>query len=222
MAFLFDRMKLVVEPSGAVGVAALLAGRIDGARIGVVLSGGNVGAARFAELLRRSTEKPAQSTSTTVRSAAATSASPPGQPPEHPAGQQLVDRRRRTRPPASAGSRSARNSPALLAALDHAPDRLDRLHELADAVLHLGAAGDLAHEHAHDVGLRAATCGAGSPRRGAAARSPARRPPRPRGCARGARPSSRGRRLEDLVLRREVVVEQAVCDAGLFRDVADA
>jgi threo-3-hydroxy-L-aspartate ammonia-lyase len=54
MAFLFDRMKLVVEPSGAVGVAALLAGRIAGKRIGVVLSGGNVGAARFAELLGRS------------------------------------------------------------------------------------------------------------------------------------------------------------------------
>jgi threonine dehydratase len=53
MAFLFDRMKLVVEPSGAVGVAALLSGRIAGSRIGVVLSGGNVGAARFAELLRR-------------------------------------------------------------------------------------------------------------------------------------------------------------------------
>ena len=51
MAFLFDRMKLVVEPSGAVGVAALLAGRIRGGRIGVVLSGGNVGAARFAELV---------------------------------------------------------------------------------------------------------------------------------------------------------------------------
>jgi threo-3-hydroxy-L-aspartate ammonia-lyase len=53
MAFLFDRMKLVVEPSGAVGVAALLAGRIAGSRVGVVLSGGNVGAARFAELLSR-------------------------------------------------------------------------------------------------------------------------------------------------------------------------
>jgi threonine dehydratase len=52
MVFLFDRLKLVVEPSGAVGVAALLAGRIPGERIGVVLSGGNVGAARFAELLR--------------------------------------------------------------------------------------------------------------------------------------------------------------------------
>ena len=54
MTFLFDRLKLVVEPSGAVGVAALLTGRITGERIGVVLSGGNVGAARFAELLGRS------------------------------------------------------------------------------------------------------------------------------------------------------------------------
>ena len=51
MTFLFDRMKLVVEPSGAVGVAALLNGRVHGTRIGVVISGGNVGAARFAELV---------------------------------------------------------------------------------------------------------------------------------------------------------------------------
>ncbi|HET7571284.1 MAG TPA: pyridoxal-phosphate dependent enzyme [Gaiellaceae bacterium] len=53
MAFLFDRLKVVVEPSGAVGVAALLAGKLDarGRTAGVVLSGGNVGAARFAELL---------------------------------------------------------------------------------------------------------------------------------------------------------------------------
>jgi len=51
MVFLFDRLKLVTEPSGAVGVAALLAGRVHGERIGVVISGGNVGAARFAELL---------------------------------------------------------------------------------------------------------------------------------------------------------------------------
>jgi threo-3-hydroxy-L-aspartate ammonia-lyase len=56
MAFLFDRMKLVTEPSGAIGVAALLAGRVDvaGKRVGVVVSGGNVGVARFAELLRGS------------------------------------------------------------------------------------------------------------------------------------------------------------------------
>jgi threo-3-hydroxy-L-aspartate ammonia-lyase len=55
MAFLFDRLKLVAEPSGAVGVAALLAGRLDarGREVGVVVSGGNVGAARFAELVGR-------------------------------------------------------------------------------------------------------------------------------------------------------------------------
>jgi threo-3-hydroxy-L-aspartate ammonia-lyase len=55
MAFLFDRMKLVAEPSGASAFAALLAGRIEasGARVGVVISGGNVGVARFCELLGR-------------------------------------------------------------------------------------------------------------------------------------------------------------------------
>jgi threonine dehydratase len=55
MAFLFDRMKLVSEPSGASAVAALLAGRVSapGARIGVIVSGGNVGVARFCELLGR-------------------------------------------------------------------------------------------------------------------------------------------------------------------------
>ena len=29
MVFLFDRLKLVVEPSGAVGIAALLSGKLD-------------------------------------------------------------------------------------------------------------------------------------------------------------------------------------------------
>ena len=55
MAFLFDRMKLVTEPSGASAVAALLAGRVSapGARVGVIVSGGNVGVARFCELLGR-------------------------------------------------------------------------------------------------------------------------------------------------------------------------
>jgi threonine dehydratase len=53
MRFAFDRMKLVMEPSGVSGVAALLAGRLDPvpARIGVIVSGGNVGAARLAQLL---------------------------------------------------------------------------------------------------------------------------------------------------------------------------
>jgi threonine dehydratase len=51
MAFLCDRLKIVVEPSGVAGVAALLRGRIPSGRVAIVLSGGNVGAARFAELV---------------------------------------------------------------------------------------------------------------------------------------------------------------------------
>jgi threo-3-hydroxy-L-aspartate ammonia-lyase len=53
MTFLFDRVKLVVEPSGAAGVAALLRGKLPGGRVGIVLSGGNVGAARFGELIHQ-------------------------------------------------------------------------------------------------------------------------------------------------------------------------
>jgi len=50
--FLFERIKLVVEPSGALPVAALLSGAVEVAgRVGVVLSGGNVDAATFAALL---------------------------------------------------------------------------------------------------------------------------------------------------------------------------
>jgi Threonine dehydratase len=51
MRFAFERLKLVVEPSGAVGIAAVLAGIVGVGRIGVVVSGGNVGADRFAELV---------------------------------------------------------------------------------------------------------------------------------------------------------------------------
>ena len=60
MLFLFDRLKLVAEPSGAVGVAALLSGKLDarGRSVGVVLSGGNVGAARFAELVATASGRP--------------------------------------------------------------------------------------------------------------------------------------------------------------------
>ncbi|MTE22278.1 pyridoxal-phosphate dependent enzyme [Streptomyces sp. TRM43335] len=52
MRFLFERLKTVVEPSGAAAPAALLAGRIGDLppRVGVILSGGNVAARRFAEL----------------------------------------------------------------------------------------------------------------------------------------------------------------------------
>lgn len=42
MRLLFESLKVVVEPSGAVPVAALLEGRVRAARVAVVLSGGNV------------------------------------------------------------------------------------------------------------------------------------------------------------------------------------
>jgi threo-3-hydroxy-L-aspartate ammonia-lyase len=55
MRFLFERVKTVAEPSGACALAALLAGRVGdvrGLRVGVTITGGNVTAARFAELVR--------------------------------------------------------------------------------------------------------------------------------------------------------------------------
>jgi threonine dehydratase len=44
MRFLWERMKLVVEPTGALATAGVLSGRLDtrGARVGIILSGGNV------------------------------------------------------------------------------------------------------------------------------------------------------------------------------------
>ena len=56
MRVLFERLKLVVEPSGACALAALLAGLVrlpggSGRRVGVILSGGNVGASTFGALL---------------------------------------------------------------------------------------------------------------------------------------------------------------------------
>ncbi len=64
MKLAFERLKIVTEPSGASALAALLTGRIDlppvpgrpgrdphPPRIGVIISGGNVGLERFLELL---------------------------------------------------------------------------------------------------------------------------------------------------------------------------
>jgi len=44
MFFLWERMKIVVEPTGALGAAGLFEGRADvtGGRVGVIVSGGNV------------------------------------------------------------------------------------------------------------------------------------------------------------------------------------
>ena len=51
-AFLFTYMKQVVEPSGALGLAALFAGTVPAeGRVGVVLSGGNVDAETMHQVL---------------------------------------------------------------------------------------------------------------------------------------------------------------------------
>jgi threo-3-hydroxy-L-aspartate ammonia-lyase len=53
MRFAFERMKLVIEPSGAAALAALIFGKIPahGKRVGIVISGGNVDRDRFASLI---------------------------------------------------------------------------------------------------------------------------------------------------------------------------
>lgn len=53
MAFAFDRLKIVLEPSGATGLASVMFGErpAPGSRVGVILSGGNVGLSRFVELM---------------------------------------------------------------------------------------------------------------------------------------------------------------------------
>jgi threonine dehydratase len=52
MRFAFERLKIVIEPSGATPLAALLAGRVTGLprRVGVIISGGNIDTERFARL----------------------------------------------------------------------------------------------------------------------------------------------------------------------------
>ncbi len=56
MRFAFDRLKLVVEPSGATALAALLAVRLapKPERAGVIISGGNIDSRRFIEVLTTS------------------------------------------------------------------------------------------------------------------------------------------------------------------------
>ena len=53
VAFAFRELKLVVEPGGAIGLAALLAGKLDirGKIVVAVLSGGNVDAEMFNRLV---------------------------------------------------------------------------------------------------------------------------------------------------------------------------
>jgi threonine dehydratase len=53
MRFAFERLKLVIEPSGGAALAAALTGRVDirGKRVGITISGGNVDPATFARLI---------------------------------------------------------------------------------------------------------------------------------------------------------------------------
>ena len=53
MFYIWERMKIVVEPTGALGIAALLANKLDasGRRVGVILSGGNADIKHLSRLL---------------------------------------------------------------------------------------------------------------------------------------------------------------------------
>ncbi|WP_423194525.1 threo-3-hydroxy-L-aspartate ammonia-lyase [Cupriavidus sp. H18C2] len=55
MRFFAERMKMIVEPTGALGLAAALqqADALKGKRVGIVISGGNVDIAWFCELMKR-------------------------------------------------------------------------------------------------------------------------------------------------------------------------
>ncbi|GGX66358.1 threo-3-hydroxy-L-aspartate ammonia-lyase [Streptomyces minutiscleroticus] len=54
MRFAFERLKIVLEPSGATALAALLSGRVDGRprRIGLIASGGNIDTRRFTDIVK--------------------------------------------------------------------------------------------------------------------------------------------------------------------------
>ncbi|ODU07798.1 MAG: serine dehydratase [Rubrivivax sp. SCN 71-131] len=53
MRFFAERMKMLVEPTGCLAAAAVLEGAIDlrGQRVGIIVSGGNIDLARYAQLL---------------------------------------------------------------------------------------------------------------------------------------------------------------------------
>jgi threonine dehydratase len=53
MRYLFERQKLVTEPSGSSAVAAVMSELVDvrGLRVGVIMSGGNIAVDRFVSLM---------------------------------------------------------------------------------------------------------------------------------------------------------------------------
>ena len=56
LSWMLERMKVLVEPSGVAGAAAVRHKKLDfsGKRVGVILSGGNVDREKLAEYLKRS------------------------------------------------------------------------------------------------------------------------------------------------------------------------
>ena len=58
MRFLWERMKIIVEPSGAVPLAALLSKKIlvNKKKVGAILSGGNINLEPFFQLLEKKLE----------------------------------------------------------------------------------------------------------------------------------------------------------------------
>jgi threonine dehydratase len=60
LQFAAERLKQVFEPTGCLGLAALLAGVVTapGQRVGVIVSGGNVDLARYAGLLAQAAPTP--------------------------------------------------------------------------------------------------------------------------------------------------------------------
>jgi len=60
MQFIWERMKLVVEPSGAVSLAGVLSKQIDlrSKRVGIIISGGNIDLTDFFATIRRRIKSP--------------------------------------------------------------------------------------------------------------------------------------------------------------------
>src|SRR6478752_381314 len=141
--------------------------------------------------------------------------------PEHPARQDLLQR-------AVDGPRGdlridiTAYLTAIATGLDDPLQCLEEPADLVDAIAHLGAARDLAYEHPHE--LRRHEPGAEVDAREAAQLLAQRHageldPLRVRD---ELRPRLAEDRLEHLVLRTEVVIEQAVSYARFLGDVADA
>ena len=116
---------------------------------------------------------------------------------------------------------SALTSPRVAGALDHPRERREDAADLGDPLPDLGAAGDLADQHAHEIGVGepGAEEDRGEPPELVGERE--LRPLDALGLADELLPARAEDRLEHLLLGAEVVVEQAVRDAGLLGDVAD-